>query len=160
MAGCRQDNTQTDKAKGFLNRRFKRRFAYFPAEGKVGRRRQNKVSNRYRVSTTHKYEKKKIPCRGQSVLHRGALIYTVMLDSAGNFTGTQTPGTNVHMAGGTVHDRLHALDIGLPRAVGTSVGVGDLDPEGNTLVAELTFSHPLHLLAVHRSLGRQKHRLI
>ena len=71
-----------------------------------------------------------------------------MLDSAGNFTGTQTPGTNVHMAGGTVDDRLHALDIGLPCAVGTPVGVGNLDPKGNTLVAELTLSHPLHLLAV------------
>ena len=70
------------------------------------------------------------------------------LNSACNLAGTQTPGTNIYMAGGTIDDCLHALDIGLPRAVGPSVGVGHLDPEGNTLVTELTFSHPLHLLAV------------
>ena len=52
------------------------------------------------------------------------------------------------MAGGTVDNRLHALDVGHPCAVGPSVGVGDLDTKGNTLVAELTLSHPLHLLAV------------
>ena len=71
-----------------------------------------------------------------------------MLDSSGNFTGTQTPGTNVHMARGTIDDCLHTLDIGLPRPVGTPVGVGHLDAKGNTLVTELTLSHPLHLLAV------------
>ena len=52
------------------------------------------------------------------------------------------------MAGSTVDDRLDALDVGLPCAVGASVGVRDLDAKGNTLVTELTFSHPLHLLAV------------
>ena len=70
------------------------------------------------------------------------------LDRAGNFTGTQTPGTNVHMARGTINDSLHTLDVGFPSPVGASVGVGNLNPEGNALVAELTFSHPLHLLAV------------
>ena len=76
-----------------------------------------------------------------------------MLDSTGNFTGTQTPGTNVHMARGTIDNRLYALDIGFPRAVGTPVGVGNLDPEGNALVTELTLSHPLHLLAVSEIMG-------
>ena len=71
-----------------------------------------------------------------------------MLDSAGNFTGTQTPGTNVHMARAALDDCLHALDVGLPSTIGTSVGVGNLNTKGNTLVAELTLSHPLHLLAV------------
>ena len=52
------------------------------------------------------------------------------------------------MARSTVNDSLHTLDIGLPSPVGTPVGVGNLDPEGNALVAELTLSHPLHLLAV------------
>ena len=76
------------------------------------------------------------------------IAFDHMLDSSGNFTGTQTPGTNVHMARGTIDDCLHTLDIGLPRPVGTSVGVGNLDAKGNTLVTELTLSHPLHLLAV------------
>ena len=70
------------------------------------------------------------------------------LDSAGNFTGTQTPGTNVHMAGSITDDCLNALDIGLPHTIGTSVGVGNSDTKGHTLVAKLTLSHPLHLLAV------------
>ena len=70
------------------------------------------------------------------------------LDSAGNFTGTQTPGTNVHMAGGIADDSLHALNVGLPHTIGTSVGVGNSDTESHALVAKLTLSHPLHLLAV------------
>jgi hypothetical protein len=52
------------------------------------------------------------------------------------------------MAGRTVDQSLHALDIGLPRTIGTPMGVGNLDTEGHTLVAELAFCHPLHLLAV------------
>ena len=69
-------------------------------------------------------------------------------DSTGDFAGTQTPGTNIYMAGGTIDDCLHTLDIGLPRAVGPPVGMGNLNAKGHTLVTELTFSHPLHLLAV------------
>jgi hypothetical protein len=79
-----------------------------------------------------------------------------MSDSSGDFTGTQTPGTNINMAGSTVDDRLDALDVGFPCAVGASVGVRDLDAKGNTLVTELTFSHPLHLLAVQRFKWAQK----
>jgi hypothetical protein len=56
------------------------------------------------------------------------------------------------MAGRTVDDCLHALDVGLPGTIGTSVGVGNLDAEGHALIAELAFCHPLHLLAVIKSL--------
>ena len=72
----------------------------------------------------------------------------LMLDSSGNFTGTQTPGTNVHMARGTVDDRLNALDVGLPCTVRPSVRVRDLDAEGNVLIAKCALCHLLHLLAV------------
>ena len=65
-----------------------------------------------------------------------------MSDSTGDFTGTQTPGTNIYMAGGTIDDRLHALDIGLPSPVRPPVGVGNLNAKGNALVTELTLSHP------------------
>ena len=75
-------------------------------------------------------------------------------DRTGNFTRTQTAGTNIHMAGRTVDDRLHALDIGLPSAVGTAVGVGHLDTKGHALVAKFTLCHPLHLLAVIKSKRR------
>ena len=70
------------------------------------------------------------------------------LDRSGNLTGTQTPGTNIYMAGRTIDDCLHALYIGFPGTIGTSVGVGNLDAKGDTLVAKLALSHPLHLLAV------------
>ena len=52
------------------------------------------------------------------------------------------------MAGRTIDDSLHALDVGLPGTIGTPVGVRDLDAEGHALVAKFALSHPLHLLAV------------
>ena len=63
-------------------------------------------------------------------------------------TGTHTPGTNIHMAGRTVDDRLHTLHIGLPGTIGTPMRVGNLNTEGYALIAELALCHPLHLLAV------------
>ncbi len=51
------------------------------------------------------------------------------------------------MAGAAVDDCLHTLHIGLPSAIRAPMGVRDLNAEGNALVAELAFSHPLHLLA-------------
>ena len=79
------------------------------------------------------------------------LFFVCRLDCAGNLTGTQTAGTNIDMAGRTVDHRLDALDIGLPRTIGASVGVGDLNTKGHTLVAKLALCHPLHLLAVIKS---------
>ena len=75
-------------------------------------------------------------------------MFVQLLDRSGDLTGTHTPGTNIHMAGGTVDDRLHTLHIGLPGTIGTPVRVGNLNAEGNALVAELALCHPLHLLAV------------
>ena len=51
------------------------------------------------------------------------------------------------MARSTVNNRLDALDVGLPHPVGTSVGVGNLNSERNTLAANIALSHWLHLLA-------------
>ena len=73
------------------------------------------------------------------------------LDRSGDLTGTHTPGTNIHMAGGTVDDRLHTLHIGLPGTIGTPMRVRNLNTEGHALVAELALCHPLHLLAVVKS---------
>ena len=72
----------------------------------------------------------------------------VQSDRSGDLTGTHTPGTNIHMAGGTIDDCLHTLHIGLPRTIGTPVRVRNLNAEGHALVAKLALSHPLHLLAV------------
>ena len=73
-------------------------------------------------------------------------------DRAGNLTAAQTTGACVGMLGGPVHDHLHALDVGLPRAVGTSVRMAHLDAERNALIAKFTLCHlMLHLLACYNS---------
>ena len=57
------------------------------------------------------------------------------------------------MSGGALHDRLHALHVGLPGAVGTAMGVGHLNAEGDALVAEFAFGHVAYLLAMRITLG-------
>ena len=66
-------------------------------------------------------------------------------DSALDLVGTQASGTGIHVARRTVHNGLDTLYVGLPSSIGTSVGVGDLNTEGNTLAAIITLSHSLHL---------------
>ena len=78
-------------------------------------------------------------------------------DCPGNLTGTQAPGTNIHMARRTVDNSLDTFHIGLPGTIGTSVRVGDFDAKGHTLIAKLAFSHPLHLLAVLKSVCPNRH---
>ena len=68
-------------------------------------------------------------------------------DSPLNLVGTEASGTSVHMARSTVHNGLNPLHIGLPGTVGTSVGVGHFDTEGNALTTIITFRHSLHLLS-------------
>ena len=63
------------------------------------------------------------------------------LDGPLNLVGTEASGTSVHMARSTVHNGLNPLHIGLPGTVGTSVGVGNLDTEGNALATIITLSH-------------------
>ena len=73
-------------------------------------------------------------------------------DRAGDLAAAQTTGACVGMAGGPVHDDLHALDVGLPRAVGTSVRVAHLDAKSDALIAKFTLCHSmLHLLACSNS---------
>ena len=68
-------------------------------------------------------------------------------DCAGNLAAAQTTGACVGMLGGTVHDNLNALDVGLPSTVGASVRVAHLDAESDTLIAKITLCHlMLHLL--------------
>ena len=78
-------------------------------------------------------------------------FFNVYSNGAGNFTRTQTAGTNIYMAGRSVDNRLNALDIGLPCTIGTTMWMGNLYSKGNTLVAKLALCHPLHLLAVVKS---------
>ena len=66
----------------------------------------------------------------------------------GDLTGTEASGADVHVSGGALHDRLHALHVGLPGAVGTAMRVGHLNAEGDALVAEFAFGHVAYLLAM------------
>ena len=63
------------------------------------------------------------------------------LNSACNLAGTQTPGTNVDMARRTIDNRLDSLDIGLPRAVGPPVGMGNLNAKSHAFSAYIAFCH-------------------
>ena len=67
---------------------------------------------------------------------------------SGNLAGTQAAGAGVNTAGFAVDDCLDLHNVGLPSSVGTSVRVGNLDPESDVLTAEITFSHFLHLLLI------------
>ena len=74
--------------------------------------------------------------------------YDLVLHGAGHFTGPQAASARIDVTGLTVDDRLDALDIGLPHPIGSTVGVGDLDPERHALAAKITLGHCSNLLAV------------
>ena len=70
-----------------------------------------------------------------------ALFDAGKLDCALHLVGTEASGTSVHMARSTVDNGLDPLNIGLPGPVGTSVGVGNLNTEGNALATIITLRH-------------------
>ena len=85
------------------------------------------------------------------------IVAITQSDNALNLVGTQASCTDIHMARSTVNDCLDTFDVGLPCTVCTSVRVGDFDAKGHTLIAKLAFSHPLHLLAVLKSVCPNRH---
>jgi UDP-N-acetylenolpyruvoylglucosamine reductase len=66
---------------------------------------------------------------------------THLSDRALNLVGAEASGTSVHMARSTVHNGLNPLNIGLPGTIGASVGVGNLNTEGNALATIITLRH-------------------
>ena len=70
------------------------------------------------------------------------------LDGAFHLVGTKASCTDVYMARRAVNNSLDALNVGLHRSVGTSVGVRDIDTESHALAADIALCHLLHLLAV------------
>ena len=76
------------------------------------------------------------------------LIKACQSDCAGDLAGTQAPRAGVHMARSAIDDGLYALNIRLPCAVGTAMGMRDLNAESHALTAVITLCHWLHLLAV------------
>ena len=81
-----------------------------------------------------------------------------MLYSPRDLAGTQATGAGVDPARSTVHDCLNTLYIGLPSTVGSSVGVRNLNTEGNTLAANIAFCHTLHLLKLSKNFVATQHR--
>ena len=73
-------------------------------------------------------------------------IRHIPLHSAGDLTGTEASGADVYVGGSTLHDRLHALHVGLPGAIGTAMGMGYLDTEHDALLAKVALSHFAYLL--------------
>ena len=69
-----------------------------------------------------------------------------MLYSPRDLAGTQATGAGVDTTRCAVDNRLDALDVGLPSAIGASVRVRNLNTEGNTFTTNITFCHILHLL--------------
>ena len=88
--------------------------------------------------------------------YRGFLSALFQSHSAGDLTGTEASGADVHVGRSTIHDCLHPLDIGLPGAVGAAMRVGNLDAENDVLVAEFTFGHVAYLLAMTRRIIRRR----
>ena len=82
---------------------------------------------------------KKRHCFRNTALHAGKS------DGPLDLVGTEASGTSVHMARSTVDNGLDPLHIGLPGTIGTTVGVGNLDTEGNALTTIITLRHTLHL---------------
>ena len=73
-----------------------------------------------------------------------------------DLVGTEASGTNMHMARSTVNNSLNALDVGLHRTIGTSMGVRDIVTESHALAADIALCHLLHLLAVKIFVWRPK----
>ena len=93
--------------------------------------------------------------------HRTFQALQAALHSAGDLTRTEATGADVHMLRSTINDRLDALYIGLPGAIGAAVRVGHLDTECNALIAKFTFGHnSFNLLAGQSCSLITKHRLI
>ena len=79
---------------------------------------------------------------------QGFLFAIIPLHSAGDLTGTEASGADVHVGGGALHDRLHTLHVRHKGAVGTTMGMGNLDTKGDALTAEFALGHVAYLLAM------------
>ena len=66
---------------------------------------------------------------------------SLLLQSAGNLTGTQATGAGVDITGRTVDYRFHSFYVGFPSTVGAAVRVGNLDTKRYTFAAAITFCH-------------------
>ena len=90
----------------------------------------------------HQNEKPKTS--GNCLCFRSLFIFNCQKQSLRtlDLAGAQASGANVHMTRSSLHNRFYTLYVRLPCSVRASVGVRNLNTEGNTLSANFTFSHP------------------
>lgn len=84
------------------------------------------------------------------MLVRGNLFVFFVLnesDSTGDLTGTEASCADIHMSGGTIHDSLDALHVGLPGPIGAAMRVGHLDTKLDVLITKFALCHLPNLLA-------------
>lgn len=74
------------------------------------------------------------------------VIYLPKRSRTGHFAGTEAPGADIDVGGGTVNDRLDTLDVGFPGAIGAAVGMGHLDAKGHAFTAIAALCHFAYLL--------------
>ena len=85
-----------------------------------------------------KDRKKLLPQRDRSFICGGKWGAS---DGSLYFAGTQAAGAGVDILRGTIHNRFHALDVGVPGTIAPTMGVGNLDAESDTLATTCTFGH-------------------
>ena len=66
---------------------------------------------------------------------------SALLYRTGYLAGTQATGAGINSLGTAFDDCFHAFDIGLPRPIGTAMGVGNLNSERYILTADVALCH-------------------
>ena len=84
-------------------------------------------------------EKTKKPFRKSE--QPSCLQFERSLDGAGYLAGTNAAGAGVNVLGRTVYHSLNSSYIGLPGPVGSSMRMGNLNAESNTLTADVALCH-------------------
>ena len=87
------------------------------------------------------WDKRKCPLAGKGQRSGHFNLWDASSHRAGDLAGAQAAGAHRNVLGSAVHHSLYALDVGLPGAVGATVGMGDLDAELDALAAKLTFGN-------------------
>ena len=83
-------------------------------------------------------KQKEPPCK--AVLFSSDFTW-YLLQGTLHFAGTQTTGAGVDVTRRPCYNSLHTLDIGFPSPVASTMGMGNLDSESDTLTTDVALSH-------------------
>jgi hypothetical protein len=65
----------------------------------------------------------------------------VPLQGTLHFTGTQTTGAGVDVTRRPCYNSLYTLNVGFPSPIASTMGMGNLDSESDTLTTDVALSH-------------------